>query len=158
MDILMVCLGNICRSPMAEGVMRNVAVLHGLQIHIQSCGTQGYHSGECPDPRAIKAAASHHVDISKQRARMFVANDFERFDLILAMDNKNRLDILKQSNSKAHQAKVRLFLSVLNDPQVTDVPDPYYGSADDFELVYQLCTRAAEAWCIYLLSQQGRNR
>ncbi|MES0883769.1 low molecular weight protein-tyrosine-phosphatase [Roseibium sp. SCP14] len=132
--VLFVCLGNICRSPLAEGVFRSIVDEAGLtdSFEIDSAGTGAWHVGNPPDPRSIEIASKHGIDISGQRARQVEEFDFERFDTILAMD-RNNLASLKLMAGHG-KAKVRLFL---NAP-AQDVPDPYYGGPDGFEDVYQL--------------------
>ena len=132
--VLFVCLGNICRSPLAEGVFRAIVDEAGLaeRFAIDSAGTGAWHVGNPPDPRSIEIAAKHGIDISGQRARQVEARDFERFDTILALDHNN-LSSMKPM-ARHGTATVRL---LLNAP-AQDVPDPYYGGPDGFEAVYQL--------------------
>ncbi|MCR9283244.1 MAG: low molecular weight phosphotyrosine protein phosphatase [Rhodobacteraceae bacterium] len=132
--VLFVCLGNICRSPLAEGVFRDILQEAGLtdSFVVDSAGTGAWHIGNPPDPRSIDIAARHEVDISAQRARQVRADDFRRFDTIVAMDRDN-LAALKRMGG-ASSPRLRLLLN--RPPQ--DVPDPYYGGPDGFEQVYQL--------------------
>ncbi|MEM9634639.1 MAG: low molecular weight protein-tyrosine-phosphatase [Pseudomonadota bacterium] len=132
--VLFVCLGNICRSPLAEGVFRSIVEQAGLADNflIDSAGTGAWHIGNPPDPRSVEIAAKHGLDISGQRARQVSERDFERFDTILAMDHNNLSSLKPMARHSA--AAVRLFL---NAPP-SDVPDPYYGGPDGFEDVYQL--------------------
>lgn len=148
-SILFVCLGNICRSPMAEGVFRSLVRESGLDrtMTIDSAGTGAWHVGDPPDPRAVAKAAEHGVDISDQRARQFADSDFKRFDLILAMDESN-LETLKLRSPGPLAAGVHRFMEfALNKP--ADIPDPYYGGADGFETVY----RMLEAGCSSILER-----
>ena len=133
-SVLFVCLGNICRSPLAEGVFRATVENAGLsdRFLIDSAGTGAWHAGDPPDPRSIEVAARHGIDLSAQRARQVTDRDFTQFDFILAMDSNN-LSTLKSRTRKDHPG-LRLFL---NSPP-TDVPDPYYGGDDGFERVYQM--------------------
>lgn len=149
MKILMVCLGNICRSPIAEGVMRDTALQNGLSMVVDSAGTQGYHAGEAPDPRAIACMARHGLDIAGLRARKFQSGDFQEFDVIFTMDQNNYQAVLQLARSSGDRAKVIPFLSILSKHAIDDVPDPYYGSTKDFEYVLELCTQAAQAWCLH---------
>lgn len=142
--VLFVCTGNICRSPTAEGVARAAAEAAGQQdvLAFDSAGTQSYHVGEAPDPRARQRAAVRGYDLSHLRARRFVDDDFERFDLILAMDHEH-LRWLKQRAPAEYQHKVELFMSPPRSETSRDVPDPYYGETRDFDLVLDLCEAAA---------------
>lgn len=142
--ILFVCMGNICRSPTAEGVMRSLVDSRGLGecFELDSAGTHGYHIGEPPDHRSQLAAASRGYDISGLRARQVVAEDFHRFELILAMDRSN-LVLLERSCPKPHLSKLKLFMAYAGDAGCDEVPDPYYGGADGFERVLDLCEAAA---------------
>jgi protein-tyrosine phosphatase len=138
--VLFVCLGNICRSPLAEGVFRTIVSEAGLEdrFEIDSAGTGAWHIGNPPDPRSIEIAAQHHIDISSQRARQVKAEDFRRFETIVAMDRDN-LAALKRMGETG-SARLRLLLNT--PPQ--DVPDPYYGGPDGFEKVYQLVRTGGE--------------
>lgn len=146
MKILFVCLGNICRSPLAEGVFAHLAEQAGRdhEFEVDSAGTGGWHVGERPDPRSIAVASAHGVALNS-RARQFDKKDFDRFDLIVAMDRDNKADLLSFSNlSDARREKVRLMREF--DPQANgdlDVPDPYYGGAEGFEPLYQMIERSA---------------
>ncbi len=144
-SILFVCLGNICRSPLAEGVFRAVLAERGLdgQYTIDSAGTGGWHAGSAPDPRSIAVAAEHGIDITAQQARKVVARDFERFDLILGMDRSNVDDLRALAPSGAVD-RVELFLGNAKDGP-KDVPDPYYGGEDGFSAVYRMIREASEA-------------
>ncbi|MEX0706572.1 MAG: low molecular weight protein-tyrosine-phosphatase [Woeseia sp.] len=141
--ILFVCMGNICRSPTAEGVFRKLVADAGLaeQILIDSAGTHAYHVNEPADRRAAEAAGRRGFNLGGIRARRVGAEDFERFDLLLAMDNDN-LRILQEHAPEAHHNKLRLFLSYTESSE-TEVPDPYYGGAAGFERVLDLVEAAA---------------
>lgn len=134
-SILFVCLGNICRSPLAEGVFRHTVEQagHSDRVLIDSAGTGNWHRGNPPDPRSVNVAASNGIDISGLKARQVEQHDFDRFDLILAMDRDN-LASLRRLCPAEQAARVRLFLQA---PE-RDVPDPYYGGADGFQNVYEL--------------------
>ncbi|HTC38555.1 MAG TPA: low molecular weight protein-tyrosine-phosphatase [Steroidobacteraceae bacterium] len=142
--VLFVCLGNICRSPTAEGVLRHLAAKEapGLALEVDSAGTADYHIGAPPDARSQRAALRRGIDISSLRARQVVADDFARFDLILAMDAENlrELQALQPRNSRA---SLKRFLDYAPEMEVRDVPDPYYGKAAAFEKVLDLTTAAA---------------
>ncbi|HXW11016.1 MAG TPA: low molecular weight protein-tyrosine-phosphatase [Steroidobacteraceae bacterium] len=144
MRVLFVCMGNICRSPTAEGVFREFARRHApdLELEIDSAGTHDYHVGEPPDPRALKAASTRGLDISGLRARQVEAADFERFDLILAMDRLN-YETLRERSPPAFRSRIRLLLEFADDASREDVPDPYYGGPKGFEEVLDLLEDAA---------------
>lgn len=144
MKILMVCLGNICRSPMAEGILRARARDSNKNIAIDSAGTGNYHVGEHPDHRAIECLRNHDIDISKLRARQFSTADFEEFDLILAMDQSNFNNISKLARTPEEQSKIRLILDEYGTGVERDVPDPYFGDSTDFEEVYELLSSACD--------------
>ncbi|MCL8537517.1 low molecular weight phosphotyrosine protein phosphatase [Chryseobacterium gallinarum] len=135
MNILMICLGNICRSPLAEGIMKTKVPADFL---VDSAGTISLHEGEHPDKRAIKTAANHGIDISSQRSRPINRRDFEIFDKIYCMDIDVFEDVISKAKNEAERQKVSLFLEVLRDHKNSEVPDPYWGSMEDFEKVFQL--------------------
>ncbi len=143
MKILMVCLGNICRSPLAEGILKNKAISNNLDWEVDSAGTSGYHNGELPDPRSINVAKHHGIDIMDQRSRLFVKEDFDRFDLILAMDSSNYQNILRLAASDNQKEKVKLIMNYERPGYNQAVPDPYWNS-DGFEGVYQMLDRACD--------------
>jgi protein-tyrosine phosphatase len=142
MKILVVCLGNICRSPMAEGILRKKIEDRKLPFTIDSAGTADYHVGECPDPRAIQAAKSFGVDISKLRGRQFNRKDFDEFDVIYAMDRTNYKKIIRLARNDSDRAKVKFFLTKNGEGQ--DVPDPWFGEPEGFYPVFDLLDKAAE--------------
>jgi protein-tyrosine phosphatase len=144
MKILMVCLGNICRSPLAEGILQAKLNNKGFDIKVDSAGTGGWHVGQGPDHRAVAIANKYGIDISQQQARQFSSNDFEDFDIIYAMDGSNLSDIVSLANSNEDIEKVRLILNEINPEENRPVPDPYYGIDDGFEKVYQLLDEACE--------------
>lgn len=154
--ILMVCMGNICRSPLAEGVARHQVAAAGLseRVLIDSAGTYDGHSGEAPDPRAQQIAREAGFDISMLRARPVVAEDFTRFDWILAMDARNLANLRRQC-PEAEQHRVRLFLSFANPDAEQEVPDPYYGNLEGFRVVRSLCETGVAAMLRALPSHQG---
>ena len=142
MNILIVCLGNICRSPMAEGVLRKKIVDKSLAITVDSAGTANYHIGEPPDERAIATAKNFGIDISKFRGRQFEINDFDRFDKIFAMDSSNYWNIIKLARSEKDKNKVFYFLT--KDDEGSDVPDPWYGGSEEFIHVFELLQKASD--------------
>ena len=144
MRILFVCLGNICRSPTAEAVVRALAALEApeLGVEVESAGTAGYHVGEAPDPRMRAAAARRGYDLEALRARIVEPADFERFDLILAMDRENLAVLHRRAPERAHE-RVRLFLEFSPEAEPQEVPDPYYGGPNGFEEVLDLIEGAA---------------
>lgn len=139
--VLCVCLGNICRSPMAEGILQKVSSESGLEWRVESAGTSGYHTGDRPDSRSIAMARHHGLDISGQRARRFSKDDFENFDLILVMDHDNMRDVLALAPNDSVAQKVRLFRH-----DQLDVQDPYYGGDRDFKLMYDVLMKHAQQW------------
>lgn len=142
MKILMVCLGNICRSPMAEGILRDKIRTAKSDIITDSCGTSNWHIGKQADERAIKTLQNKGIDISDLRARQFIPSDFEYYDLIYCMDTDNYDNILGLTNDPAHKAKVNMILNVVDPLANQPVPDPYFGNNDGFEKVYQLLDEA----------------
>lgn len=149
--VLFVCMGNICRSPTAQGVFERLVEQMGLTQHteIDSAGTHAYHVGHGPDPRAQAAAFRRGVDLSRQRARRVGAQDFEYYDYILAMDNDN-LEALNAICPTAHRHKVRLLLEFAADLAGKEVPDPYYGSPNGFEVVLDMVEKGAEGLLLHL--------
>jgi protein-tyrosine phosphatase len=145
LSVLFVCLGNVCRSPTAEAVFRTQLGAAGLdeRVHVDSCGTAGYHIGEPADRRAMLAAARRGYDLSPLRGRQFDAGDFERFDYILAMDEANlaQLEALRPAAFPGH---LGLFLAFAPDSGRREVPDPYYGGEDGFEEVLRLVEAAGD--------------
>lgn len=132
----MVCLGNICRSPLAHGIFEQLS--KEFSITVDSAGTASYHIGSSPDPRSIKTAMKHGIDISNQRARQFTKTDFDAFDHIFVMDRQNLKDVLKLSQSEVERNKVKLLLT--NE----EVEDPYYGGDQGFEIVFNKIEKASK--------------
>lgn len=143
MKILMVCLGNICRSPLAEGILRYKINEQGLNWEVDSAGTGSWHVGEKPDPRSQFVAAQHGLDISDQRGRQFSTYDYELFDQIYVMDASNYNDVVKLANSEEERSKVKMILNELNPGANKSVPDPYWDD-DGFEKVYQMLDAACD--------------
>ena len=139
--VLCVCFGNICRSPMAEGILQKVSSESGLEWRVDSAGTSGYHTGDIPDSRSIAMARHHGLDISGQRARRFSKDDFENFDLILVMDHDNMRDVLALAPNDSAAQKVRLFRH-----DQLDVQDPYYGGDLDFKVMFDVLMKHAHQW------------
>lgn len=136
----MVCLGNICRSPLAEGILQSKVNFKLVQV--DSAGTAAYHVGELPDVRSIAVAKKYDIDLTNQRARKFVVEDFDKFDLIYAMDRSNYQNILSLSRSVKDEQKVKLILNEIHSGSNSEVPDPYYGGENGFENVYQMLNDA----------------
>ena len=145
MKILMVCLGNICRSPLAEGLLQDKAWKAGLKWSVESAGTNGYHTGEAPHPLSQKVARMNGVDISKQRSRKFIPEDFHRFDKIYAMSDDVIDDMRRIARNKFDEKKVDLLLNELFPGQNVDVPDPWYGPEPGFHHVYKMIDEACDA-------------
>lgn len=140
----MVCLGNICRSPLAEAILREKAEANSLDIEIDSCGTGDYHIGEAPDERSQANALKNGVDISYLRARQFKAADFENFDRIYVMDQSNYDNVAKVSSHSEQMKKVELILNTLNPGSNEPVPDPYFGGEAGFQRVFELLDAACD--------------
>ena len=159
MRILFVCMGNICRSPTAEGVFRRLVEERApdLDLEIDSAGTHDYHVGEPPDQRAIAAAARRGIDLHQLRARQVRDEDFERFDLIVAMDRLNRATLVDRAPEECH-GRIRLFMEYADGNQMEDVPDPYYGGPVGFEQVLDLAEEAAVGLLDELLRQMQPRR
>ena len=138
----MVCLGNICRSPLAEGILQSK--LDANFFSVDSAGTAAFHIGELPDQRSIAVAKKHGIDISNQRARKFDVKNFIEFDVIYAMDKENYQNICSLAKNKTELQKVKMILDEVNLSQNLSVPDPYYGGDDGFQNVYQLLDEACE--------------
>ena len=145
--VLVVCTGNICRSPTGEGVLRERARTRGLEhlVRVASAGTHSYHVGEPPDPRAIDHASRRGYDLSPQRAAQVMRKDFESYDYILAMD-RGHLRLLRAMQPAGSRANVGLFLDASDRWKGEDVPDPYYGGAEDFERVLDMVEEASALW------------
>ena len=144
MKILMVCLGNICRSPLAEGLLHDKAWKAGLKWSVESAGTNGYHTGEAPHPLSQKVARLNGVDISKQRSRRFVAEDFHRFDKIYAMSDDVIDEMRRIAKKDFDEKKVDLLLNELFPGQNVDVPDPWYGHEPGFHEVFKMINEVCD--------------
>ncbi|MEM1214744.1 MAG: low molecular weight protein-tyrosine-phosphatase [Bacteroidota bacterium] len=148
MNILMVCLGNICRSPLAEGILAAKAAAAGLDWTVDSAGTSAYHLGDAPDPRSVAIARQRGLDISQQTARQFRVADFDQFDFIFAMDASNQRDILRLARTDVDRTKVQAILPYVGHPDLQNVPDPYWDD-NGFAFVYDLLDSA----CAILLEK-----
>lgn len=151
--VLFVCLGNICRSPAAEGVLRAKAIARELDLHIESAGTGGWHAGDAPDGRMQRAAEKRGYDLSRQRARQVTREDFLTFDYLLAMDLANMNDLLAIAPPD-RRADIRLFLDFSRSAE-RETPDPYYGGAEGFETVLNLIEEGADGFLDYLEDESG---
>ncbi len=145
--ILMVCLGNICRSPIAEGILQSK--LDKSKFLVDSAGTGGWHQGEQPDKRSIAICKKYGLDISRQRARKFTTSDFEEFDYIYVMDNSNLKNVVDLAPNEQAKQKVQLIMNELFENENVDVPDPYYGLENGFENIYQMLNQAC-----YLIAEK----
>jgi protein-tyrosine phosphatase len=144
MRVLFVCLGNICRSPLAQGILSDIATKEAINIEVESAGTAAYHVGEAPDHRSIAIAKKYGIDISKQRSQQIKPSDLETFDFVFAMDETNLKDLYKLANKHSFPKEhIRLIRSY--DPERTydqNVPDPYYGGEDGFAEVFEMLSRS----------------
>ncbi|MFK8045129.1 MAG: low molecular weight protein-tyrosine-phosphatase [Crocinitomicaceae bacterium] len=144
MKILMVCLGNICRSPLAEGIMLKKIKDLNLKMWVESAGTSGTHAGDAPDRRMQKTATMRGVDIGDLRAKKFKRKDFKKFDHIYVMDEDNYNNVIDIATTEVDKSKVKMILNELNPESNTPVPDPYYGGQDGFEIVFDLLDQATD--------------
>ena len=155
--VLLVCMGNICRSPTAEGVLRQYIKnnMLGDKVEVDSAGTHGYHVGEAPDSRTQRAAAARGYNLSQVRARKVARQDLDYFDLILAMDKSN-LDNLRRMASPEQQARIKLFMDYAKNFDDDEVPDPYYGLGHGFDLVMDMVEDAAQGLIEDIQQQLGK--
>ena len=142
MKILMVCLGNICRSPLAEGILSSKG--KHLKIEVDSAGTAAYHIGKQPDIRSIEIANKYAIDLNQQRARQFSRADFDEFDIIYAMDTNNYAHLVSLASSEIERNKIRMILNEINPKSYQSVPDPYYGGENGFQDIYNMLNKACE--------------
>lgn len=140
--ILMVCLGNICRSPLAEGILKSKVYSH--KTFVDSAGTGAYHVGQLPDKRSIEIAKVNGIDITDQRARQFTVQDFDKFDYIYVMDNSNYNYVIDLARNGEDKAKVKMILNEVFPNENLDVPDPYYGGEFGFRNVYFMLDQACD--------------
>ena len=158
-SILMVCLGNICRSPVAEGILRQKLKQEKLhEITVDSAGTSSYHIGENPDPRSIKNTKAHTIDISTLKARQFTIADFDKFDSIFVMDSSNYQTVIALARNKTDSAKVKLLLNTKWPNQNIAVPDPYNEGPDGFETVFNLIEQACDVLVVELKNNLLKNK
>ncbi|MAW30382.1 MAG: protein-tyrosine-phosphatase [Flavobacteriales bacterium] len=143
MKILMVCLGNICRSPIAEGILKKKNKQHLFTL-IESAGTADYHVGKNPDKRAIEIAKQNNIDIEKYTARQFKQADFKKYDIIYAMDQNNYQNLKKLATNIKEEEKIKLILNEIEPNSNKSVPDPYYGHKDGFEIIFKLLNNACD--------------
>ncbi len=143
MKILMVCLGNICRSPLADGLLRQKVSENDLKVVVDSAGTSAHHAGDAPDYRMTETAKKRGTDISFLRARQFTSQDFQDFDLIYVMDQSNLKNVLALAQNETDKKKVKLILKEISTADA-EVPDPYFGGQSGFEQVYELLDEATE--------------
>ena len=157
--VLFVCMGNICRSPTAEGVFRKLLAERApdLDVLVDSAGTHDYHTGHPPDPRAVRAAERRGIDLTALRARAVTRRDFEHFELVLAMDQLNRHTLLERAPTQYH-GRIRLFLEFAPHLNRLDVPDPYYGGSTGFEYVLDLVEEAGAGLLEHLRSTAAPTR
>ena len=142
MKILMVCLGNICRSPLAEGIL-SLKGKH-LNLEVDSAGTAAYHIGKQPDIRSIEIANKYTIDLNQQRARQFSRADFDKFDIIYAMDTNNYAHLISLASNETERNKIRMILNEINPNAYQSVPDPYYGGENGFQEVYNMLDKACD--------------
>lgn len=145
MKYLMVCLGNICRSPMAEGVLRKKLQAAGSTSEVDSCGFEPYHIGDSPDLRAQTILKNHGIDISRHLGRLFQPDDFEKFDRIFVMDSNNYRDVMFMARKPEDKEKVDYLMNMVNHGANQIVPDPYYGGIEGFEQSFNLISLACDA-------------
>lgn len=143
--VLMVCLGNICRSPLAEGILRSK--VDPQKVIVDSAGTGSWHIGHLPDSRSIEVASKYEIDITSQRGRQFTLNDFEEFDRIYVMDTDNLSTVLSMARRQGHRDKVGLILNEVYPGQNKEVPDPYHEGIEAFDLVFKMLDEACEILC-----------
>ena len=151
--ILMVCLGNICRSPMAEGIVRDQFAKQNIHIQVDSAGIAAYHVGEGADSRAKAELRKHSIDISKERAQKFIPSHFDEYDLIYAMDEQNYRDIISQARNKNDEEKVDMIMNISIPGENISVPDPYYDGDEGFVDVYKMIKSSAEILANKLLNK-----
>ncbi|GGF73512.1 low molecular weight protein-tyrosine-phosphatase [Wenyingzhuangia marina] len=140
--VLMVCLGNICRSPLAEGILKSK--IQNQNVIVDSAGTGAYHIGKLPDPRSIEVAKKHGIDITDQKARKISKADLDTFDFIFVMDESNYRNVLMMATNETQSAKISMIMKTIYPREDISVPDPYYGGDNGFEQVYQMLDEACD--------------
>ena len=153
-SVLFVCLGNICRSPLAEAAFRSAAAEAGLEVEVASAGTAGYHIDEAPDPRSVAEARKHGIDISGYRGRQLKPADFHEFDYILGMDNSNMTNIARVDPGDG-KAKVAMLLDIAPGQEGREVGDPYYGGAEGFSATWSEVSAGAKALVAVMLDEHS---
>lgn len=151
--VLMVCLGNICRSPLAQGILEKKSNENNINIYVDSAGIGGWHVGSSPDLRSINVAKKHYIDISHQKARKFSTYDFKEFDKIYVMDTSNYRDLIRLCSNEKECSKIELILKNIDSENNPSVPDPYYGKENGFENIYRLLEKA----CNKIMSEIKNN-
>lgn len=144
MNVLFVCLGNICRSPIAEGILKQLYLTHGIDARVESAGFESFHINDSPDPRAMHVCAQHGIDLSQKKARLFREEDFHQFDRIYVMDQKNYQDVIETAINESDAQKVDLLLNLTHPGKNLPVPDPYYKGLDECEKVFELMSNACK--------------
>lgn len=155
MKILMVCLGNICRSPLAEGILRKKAAEYALNIEVDSAGFEYCNRGMSPDLRSVEVAQKHGVDINDIRSRMFEYSDFLHFDKIYVMDRYNYNDVMNMARTEQDKSKVKYILDEVYPGENCSIKDPYYGGKDGFTTVYNQLNEACEAICRRMITERN---
>ena len=154
MKILFVCLGNICRSPLAEGIMKDKIYRHGLTAEIDSAGFENFHVGDGADPRSSQTARKHNISLDDHVARRFTTKDFDSYDRIFVMDRYNHQDVMRLARNEADRNKVDYILNLSHPGENREVPDPYYGGTDGFEKVFRMLDSA----CNVLLEEVKKHQ
>jgi protein-tyrosine phosphatase len=154
MKILFVCLGNICRSPLAEGILADKARKLGLNVEVDSCGFERFHRGDPADSRSVSVAHAHGIDLSGHVARMFTVHDFDAYDRIYVMDQANHNDVMGVARDAEDERKVDYIMNLVHPGENRPVPDPWYGGKEGFEKVYQMLNAA----CDILVNDLSSNR
>jgi protein-tyrosine phosphatase len=152
--ILMVCLGNICRSPLAEGIL--ASKLPKGKFLVDSAGTGSWHIGRAPDSRSIATAKKNGLNIANQKGRQFKRSDFDAFDYIFVMDNNNYSDVIGLAKNEAQKSKVQLILNEIFPNENVDVPDPYFGLANGFDIVYEMLDEACQVIAQKLITKHSQ--
>jgi protein-tyrosine phosphatase len=140
----MVCLGNICRSPLAEGILKSKVKIENLDVEVHSAGTAAYHVGESADPRSVKVAQKNSIDLRSHVGRQFQTSDFDRYDLIYSMDSSNYADIIGKARTGSDKSKVKMLMNELYPGENFDVPDPYFGGSSGFDDVFRMIDQACD--------------
>lgn len=154
MKILMVCLGNICRSPLAEGIMRQKMLKYKIEGEVDSCGFEKFHQGDQPDRRAIEIAEEHGIDISGHKAQLFVPSCFDYYDRIYVMDRKNQRDVASMARNINDETKIDYIMNAVYPGKNTPVPDPYFGGTADFRLTWEMLDKATDKIAESITSQK----